>query len=153
MKTIHLGLTALLFGLCVSSLQAQSNEVLQKAHLSFLEQKGIDGWIDSDGDIQFKYHDRTYFIEVDESDTEFFRVVLANIWPIESEIERMQVLEAVDYANTEIKVAKAFLVRDNVWVSVEVFVEEPGDYEAFFDRSLSVIELGVEHFVEKMREE
>jgi hypothetical protein len=153
MKTIRFGLLALFFGLFLTGLQAQSNAALQKAHLSFLEKQDIEGWVDEDGDIQFTYNDRTFFIEVDESDTEFFRLVLANIWPIESEIERLQVLEAVDYANAQIKVAKAFMVRDNVWISVEVFVEDPGDYEAFFDRSLSVIELGVERFVEKMREE
>jgi hypothetical protein len=153
MKTIHLGLMALLFGLCISGLQAQSNEAIQKAHLRFLEKQGIEGWIDSDGDIQFKHNDRTFFIEVDEDDPHFFRIVLANIWPIESEMERLQALEAVDYANAQIKVTKAFIVRDNVWISVEVFLDELGDYEAFFDRSLSVIESGIDRFVEKMREE
>jgi hypothetical protein len=132
-------------------LRAQSTADLQTMYLELLKKKGMAGWIDTDGDVQFKWEDHTYFLEVDEEDPKFFRLVLINIWPIETELERLQVLKAMDIANAKVKVAKLFQVRDNVWISVEGFQRETGDCEAYLDRSLSVINLAVDYFVENMR--
>ena len=77
--------------------QAQwSESKLQTLYLDFLSGEGMEGSIDADGDVQFRYNDRTYFIEVNEEDNEFFRVVLPNIWPIESVSEGLQVVQACD---------------------------------------------------------
>ena len=133
-----------------SSSYAQTKQEIQEKYTSFLQGKDISSKIDSDGDVQFKYKDRTYFIEADEKDPNYFRLVMANIWPIESEEERTQVLRAVDIANSKIKVAKIYMVRDNVWVGVEGFMSEPDDYEAYFDRCLNVIGECVKAFTEAM---
>lgn len=138
------GLSSLSFGQSVNQLQIR--------YLEFLESQEIEGKIDSDGDVQFKYEDRSYFIEVDATDTEFFRLVLPNIWPIEDEKERIQVLRAMDFANNQVKVAKIYMVKDNVWVGVEVFRDDIDDYEAYFERSLQVIDRCIDYFVDKMEE-
>jgi len=132
--------------------QAQdwSESRLQNMYLDYLKDQGMEGWVDSDGDVQFKYNDHSYFIEVNEDDNEFFRVVLFNIWPIESASEREQVEDACDAVNRSLKCTKAYTTNDNVWMAVELFVGKPDYFMPVFMRSLNVIEQGVDRFVEEM---
>ncbi|MFK7926207.1 MAG: hypothetical protein AB8H47_29935 [Bacteroidia bacterium] len=148
----HTLLFTLLFCGLFSQSFAQSVNQLQIRYLEFLESQEIEGKIDTDGDIQFKHEERSYFIEVDATDTEFFRLVLPNVWPIESEEERLQVLRAVDFVNNQVKVAKTYTVKDNVWIGIEVFRDDIDDYEEYFERSLQVIDRSVDYFIQKMEE-
>jgi hypothetical protein len=125
---------------------------LQRLYVGFLTDEGYKPEIDSDGDVRFKYEGKTYFIQVTEADPEFFRLVLANIWSIDSETERAQVMTALDYSNARSKVTKAHSVKDNVWVCVELFVADPADFKGVFKRSLSALQNGVANFVTKIRE-
>lgn len=127
------------------------SERIQTMYLTFLAEKGYQGTVDSDGDVQFDYEDRTYFLEVNEEDPEFFRLVLFNIWPIESEAESVQVALACDAVNREMKCAKAYRTdSDDVWISVELFVDSPDAFRPIFDRCLNAIEDGVDTLVENM---
>ncbi len=126
---------------------------LQKMYSSYLTDQGYRPEVDDDGDIRFMSEGKTYFIAVDEEDTECFRLVLANIWEIESEEERQRVYVAMDHCNATAKVAKAYMVRDNVWVGIESFIAEPKDFELIFKRSMSALGHGVALYVGKMREE
>ncbi len=85
-------------------------------------------------------------------DPEFFRLVMPNIWPIESEMERLQVLKAMDIANARIKVAKIYMVEDNIWVGVENLQRQIGDFEAYFDRSIELIQQCILYFQEEMQQ-
>lgn len=131
--------------------QAQWNESqLQNMYLNFLDDNGLTGSIDGDGDVQFRYNDRTYFLEVNEGDNEFFRVVLPNIWPIESVQEGLQVVQACDEVNRSMKCTKAYVTNDNVWIAVELFLGRPDDFRDVFARCLSSIEQGLETFLDEM---
>ena len=132
--------------------QAQdwSESELQEMYMDFLADEGIEGWIDSDGDVQFEYNGRNYFVEVNEGDQEFFRVVLFNIWPIESNSEAVQVAFACDAVNRELKVVKAYTQSDNVWIACEMFVGKPDAFKKVFSRCLNVIEDGIDTFVGEM---
>ena len=142
--TLILALTAL-------TVNAQYSESeLQDLYMDMLEDEEIEGWIDSDGDVQFEYNERTFFIEVNENDPEFYRIVLFNIWPIESSAEHMQALQAVDAVNRDAKVAKAYTINDNVWIAVELFIDSPLEAKSIFRRCLDSIESAVEAFVEEM---
>lgn len=92
---------------------------LQDMYVSFLLEEGYRPEVDQDGDVVFKREGRTYFIAVNEEDPGFFQLVLPNIWPIESEAERLQVLVAADYSNATSKASKVFIMEDDVWVDVE----------------------------------
>lgn len=135
-----------------TSQQTMSKDDLQYLYTEYLTEEGYKPEIDSDGDVSFKREGRTYFIGVDEDDPEYFRVVLANIWPIESEGERRLVVLAADESNNRSKVSKVYTVKDNVWVSIELFVAQPEDFKGVFRRSMSALDNGVSNFVKKMRE-
>ena len=151
-KLIHCTALTLLSLLAFSTAaQAQwSESKLQTMYLDFLESEGMSGTIDGDGDVQFTYSDRTYFIEVNEDDNEFFRVVLPNIWPIESVQEGLEVVQACDEVNRSMKCTKAYVTNDDVWIAVELFVGSPTDFKPVFGRCLNAIEQGLETFVEEM---
>ncbi|MBN2199503.1 MAG: hypothetical protein JW747_06585 [Candidatus Aminicenantes bacterium] len=125
---------------------------LQKMYMDYLTEEGYKPEIDEDGDVRFKREGRNYFIQVDDKDLEFFRLVFPNFWPIESEEERTQVLAAADVSNAKSKVAKVYTVRDNIWASIEIFVAKPEHFKDVFKRSISALENGVANFVNKMRE-
>ncbi len=127
-----------------------TKEKIQNLYTNFLIGEGLEGTIDSDGDVQFEYNERTYFLEVNEEDQEFFRLVLPNIWPIESIKEGLEVVQACDVVNRSMKCTKAYVTNDNVWVAVELFIERPDDFEGVFQRCLTAIENGIDKFVEEM---
>lgn len=131
-----------------------TKEQLQSLYTEYLTAEGYRPEIDSDGDVSFKREGRTYFIDATaaEKDQKFFRVALPNIFPIENDAMRSKVLAAADYANAKLKVCKVYTVKDNVWLSVELFVDSPDDFKPVFARAMSTFDLTVLTFLEKVRE-
>ncbi len=119
----------------------------------YLKEEGYQPAIDEDGDVRFKKEGKTYFIQVDEKDEAFFRICFPNFWEIENDEERRNVLAACDYANALSKVAKIFTVHDDVWGSVEIFVDDPEGFKPIFSRCMSALQNAVRNFVEKMKKD
>ena len=124
---------------------------LQQMYVDYLTAEGFKPIVDVDGDIEFKMEGLTYFIGVNEKDPQFFRIVLANIWPIENDEEREKVLAAANEASANTKVAKVFTVKKNVWVSIELFVGTPDEFKPIFKRSCSALSSAKRTFVDLMR--
>ena len=136
-----------------ASAEAQwTKERLQQMYVDYLKEKGYEPEIDSDGDVRFTREKFNYFVSVPDKDPTYFQVVLFNVWEIESEAERAKVLAACDNANARAKVAKIYTVKDNVWLSVEAFLNGPEDFKGQFERSLQAIDFAAGCFVERMRE-
>jgi len=131
---------------------AVSKQYLQNMYVQFLTSEGYVPEIDKDGDVRFKVEGLIYFIHVFEDDPEHFRLVLANIWKIESEYEKQQAMAAANFANTRSKAAKVTVVNDDVWVSIEQFVAKPEDFKGIFRRILSALQNGMRTFANKMKE-
>ena len=51
-----------------------------------------------------------------------------------------------------VKCAKVFMVQNNVWSVVEIFLLKPEDYEKLLPRSISAIQSSVEVFRMNMQE-
>lgn len=147
-RLFFLAFAVLLFA--PTALAQWSDAQLQESYLAFLSDEGVEGWVDSDGDVQFEYNERNYFIETNDGDNEFFRVVLFNIWPIESEQERIQVLAAVNEVNREMKVVKGYTLNDNVWIACELFLGSPEGFKPVWQRCMNAIDSAVDTFVAEM---
>lgn len=129
-----------------------TKEISQQAYMKFLEANGYHPELDKDGDVTFKHEGGNYIIQVDENDNVYFRLIYPNFWEIESEEERQEVLIAANVANSDIKCAKVFMLRDNVWAVVEIYLTKPDDYEKLLSRSISSIQSVVGSFRSKMQE-
>lgn len=130
---------------------AQMTEVeIQAMYMEYLDSEGIESFIDSDGDVRFEYNNHNYFLEVNEEDQEFFRVVLFNMWAIESEEERVRAHAACNTVCRDLKVVKAYILNDNTWMACELYLKDPSDFSEVFFRCVRTIEDGVDAFVAEM---
>ncbi len=129
-----------------------TKEDFQNFYVEYLAGEGYRPEIDSDGDVSFKREGLTYYIIVTESDAEFFEMALPNIHHVEDESDRADCYVAADYSNAKSKVSKVYLVADDVWVTVELFIASPDDFKDVFQRSVSALLNGANNFIEKMGE-
>ncbi len=121
-------------------------------YLKFLQKEGLNAHIDSDGDVIFKVGPLTYYIDVDESDEAYFRIVFPNFKEIKDKKEYLKALEAAHYATRVTKVAKVWITPDGkrVSASIEIFIADPDGFQPIFKRSLSALMTAVTHFASKM---
>lgn len=131
---------------------ADTERALQSMYVGFLNGKGFAKVrVDDDGDVEFRDENFGFYISVSEKDPEFFQLVLPGIWELESPEERARALVAVSDTNRQVKAAKLFVVENNVWISVEMFVEKPEAFMAVFDRSKNTLVGAARIFARAMR--
>lgn len=128
-------------------------EKVQKAYLKALSKRGLPAKLDEDGDVQFERDGYVYLITLDERDPNYFQLSLPHIWPIESEAQRLLVLDAANAATARTKVSKVYVLHDQVWANTELFLEGPLRFPDVLDRSLAAIDEAVNHFATQMRPE
>ncbi len=127
-------------------------EDLAALYCDFLRQKGYTPEIDEDGDVVFRDGKNVFVIIIEENDTQFFRLIFPNFWPIESEEERQKARVAAEHVNHKIKVVKCYIQRDNVCAAIEAFFPLPHDFRGVFQRMLSTLRAGIQEFVSNMRQ-
>lgn len=108
----------------------------------YLSSEGYRYNIDGDGDIHFKYEGIDLFFTVDKNDQSFFRLIMPSIYTLEG--NRTKVLEAINTVTRDLKVIKAFLVEDHLWLAVEMFIDSSPELEDFFPRCMGLLKAGRE---------
>jgi hypothetical protein len=131
--------------------QHRTREELQKLYTDALTAEGYRPELDDDGDVRFRHEGSSYFIEVREDDPMFFRVVMPNFWDIESPKERARIVEAANATCSDIKIAKVFIVRNDTWCAVELFLPGQEHFIPILQRCLLAIRAAVNAFSEHMR--
>ena len=121
-------------------------------YCGFLKEQGFAPEIDPDGDVVFMYEGCSYVITPCEGDDEFFRLIHPNILHIDDDLERIQSVEAALTATARTKVAKVFMVGDDIWASAEMFCSPPQVMKEVFRRCLFAIQAAVHSFRMEMAE-
>lgn len=103
----------------------------------YLASEGYRYEVDSDGDIVFKYQGLTLYFPNNESDPYFFRIIMPNIYTVEG--NREKVLEAVNAVSRDMKVIKAYLVEDRLWLSIEMYIDSTPELNDFVPRCLNIL--------------
>ena len=80
-------------------------------------------------DIHFRYQEAGYFFDIDKQDPNFFRLVMPAIYEINN--DRIKVLETLVNLTGKKKGLKAFLVGDDVWLSIEMFIDPNSNIDTF----------------------
>lgn len=104
---------------------------------NFLSTEGYKYDVDSDGDVHFKYQGTNLFFTNNGADNEFFRIIMPGIYEVEG--NRTKVLEAANIVTRDIKVVKAFLVEDYLWLSIEMFIDSTPEVGDFFTRCCEIL--------------
>ncbi len=127
-----------------------TGQQLAQIYADYLDKKGYHPETE-EGFVRFRHAGGVYLVAVDANDEEYFRLIFPNFWEITDDAERQKVLRACDTATAETKVAKVFIVRDNVWGTIEIFCPEIQQFQQIFDRSMSALRAAVNKFVEEMK--
>lgn len=117
---------------------------------TYLQAEGYVPRIDEDGDVVFKAEGVTYILFGAEDDPDYFRLAVPNFWRIGDDDERLRVLVAAAAITAQMKVAKVQVLRDSVWVSVEMFVSPIENFTRVFPRSLRMLQATMREFREAM---
>ena len=114
----------------------------------FLSNEGYKFDVDSDGDIHFKYEGINLYFTVDNNDQKYFRLIMPNIYQLEG--NRTKVLEAINTVARDLKVIKAYLIEDRLWLAVELFIDSTPELEDFFPRCMGLLQAGREKIAEEI---
>lgn len=115
---------------------------------NWLSTEGYKYDIDSDGDVHFKYEGVHLYFTVDSNDQSFFRIIMPSIYQVDG--NRTKVLEAANSVTRDLKVLKAFLVDDRLWLTIEMFLDASPELEDFFPRCLSLLKQGREMIAQQI---
>ena len=104
----------------------------------YLKNQGLMPKIDEDNDIIFKYQMLTFIYFNNDEDEQFFRLALPGIFDVTDE-NRVTVLEAMNEVNKRMKVAKAYIPRDDVWVAAEIMMDSTPVLDDMVPRLLNIL--------------
>ncbi len=114
----------------------------------FLSSEGYKYDIDGDGDIHFKFEGVNLYFTVDQNDQRYFRLIMPGIYKLEN--NREKVLEAINATCRDMKVLKAYLVGEFLWLSVELFIDSTPELEDFFPRCMGLLKAGREKIAQEI---
>ena len=119
---------------------SQSIEEGQKeTYFSYLESQGFRGKVTVDGDIEFMYEGKNYFLEVSDDETYF---VLFDLIDNREEGCSNKVKKTVELVNGTYKTVNIYLIGDDcgvIMVKASSFLENKDDFDNIFRRSLSAV--------------
>lgn len=117
----------------------------------FLKQQGFCPEIDPEnGNIYFKFQMRSYIYINNDEDDAFFQLALPGIYDVTEE-NRELVLEAANQTNLGIKVIKACIVGNDVWVFFENLLDGTPDIGDILPRALNILQGGQQAFYDNMK--
>lgn len=105
--------------------------------------------MDRDGDLVFAKDGLNYVLFVGH-DRGTVRLVLPNSWPIESRGERSRVLRAAAAVNAGPSPAKLYVVGDNTWGGVVLFLCSTRCLARALPLALEGLEMGAREFIRIM---
>lgn len=127
----------------------------QPSHLDFLldhlRGEGYQARLDSDGDIAFRFEGMSYALCFDDDDAQFGKLILPNVWAIDSPEELQRVLAALDEVNRRVKLVKGHAVRGQVWFCIEMLLADQRHWAGFVSRGMRAISHAASMFAAEMR--
>ncbi|MBO3699015.1 hypothetical protein [Roseivirga sp. E12] len=132
--------------------QQLEKKIIQDKYVSFLTDKDYSPEVDEDGDVKFKYKERTFYITIDMEDKNFFRLArLANL-KLDSESEITKAKNLCHEVTKDAKVAKVYWINGVIWTSSEIVLQEFDDFTSIFDRVLTLTDKAYLKFVKLWKE-
>ena len=129
--------------------EPMSKEAREELYTDFLRAEGYLPDLEKDGSVVFEKGDKSYVVVVDD-DAEFFQV-MAPIWKIHDEAERVKARRAAHEVMGSTKVAKLYVYEDDICVAVELFCIPPEAFKRVFGRCMASLEYAREQFVKRMK--
>ena len=118
--------------------------------MNFLRQQGFCPEVDEDnGNILFKYQMANFLFINNDEDEEFFQLLMPGIYDVTDD-NRDVVLEAANKVNHSIKVVKACVVNDSVWLFFENLLDHTPEVDDIIPRALAILQGAHQHFYQEI---
>jgi len=118
--------------------------------IDFLRQQGFCPEVDeSNGNVVFKFQMANFLFVNNDEDEEFFQLLMPYIYEV-TEDNREMVLEACNKLNQGIKVCKACVLGDNVWLFFEILLDHTPDVADIVPRALQILQAARQEFYKNM---
>lgn len=117
--------------------------------LNFLREQGFLPEVDESNNIEFKFQMSNYVYIENDDDPDFFQLLLPNIYDV-TEDNRDIVLETINKVNQSMKVAKACVVNDGVWLFFETILDSTPDVSDIIPRALRILQSTQQEFYEQI---
>lgn len=118
--------------------------------LNFLKQQGFCPEVDPDnGNILFKFQMANFLFVNNDEDEEFFQLIMPNIFDV-TEDNREMALEAANKLNFSIKVVKASIVNDGIWLFFEILLDKTPDVSDILPRALQILQTARQQYYQNI---
>ena len=118
--------------------------------LNFLREQGFLPEVDTENNnIEFKFQMANFVYIENDDDPEFFQLLMSNIFDV-SEDNREIVLETINKVNQTMKVAKACIIGESVWLFFETILDSTPDVSDIIPRALRILQSTQQEFYEQI---
>ena len=116
---------------------AQKDYDQLEIYRKWLRDNNVSFQEDEDGEaLYFCYQGGNFMIKVPKSDRNWLGLVFPNVYDVVEE-KREYVLEILNRINLERKSVKAFLVKNSVWLVIEMYIDSTPVIADFFETLLA----------------
>ena len=119
--------------------EMKTSELMMK----FLKEQGFMPETLDNGNIVFKYQMRTFLYIENDEDASFFQLAMPAIFDV-TEDNRDAALDATNFVNKSLKVAKAVVFDDSVWLFTECLLDSSPELDDIVPRFLDILQ-GAQH--------
>lgn len=124
---------------------------MQSKFTQYLTLKNLTYRNDFKEQISFQFEGLNYIFVYDDSDSNFFRLLLPNVYSIEENRDKYDTM--INDFNSMYKVVKAIVTSQNqIWLSVEQFVYSEDNIELLFERCIMLLKTIIEILRNKINE-
>lgn len=116
--------------------------------MEYLQNEGFMPKRESYG-ISFRYQMKNYIFIDNDDDPSFFQLVMPGIYDV-NDNNRIQVYRAMDAMNSSVKVAKASIFNDDVWLYAELLIDSTPLLDDIVPRALGILQHGYKVFCENI---
>ena len=104
----------------------------------FLSSQGFRYEQSEDGNLFFKYQMRNFIYFANDEDQGFFHMAMPAIFDV-TEDNREGILEVTNRITSSLKVAKAIVADNEVWLSTELLLDSTPVYDDIVPRVLDIL--------------
>ena len=116
---------------------------------NFLRQQGFCPEMDGKDNIIFKFQMGNFLFINNDEDEEFFQLLMPAIYDVTDD-NRDMVLEATNKVNHSIKVVKACVLNDSVWLFFENLLDHTPEVEDIIPRALAILQGARQRFYQEI---
>lgn len=105
-----------------------------------LDQLDVQYRIDDDHDLHILEHSLNYYLIIPDDENDYLKILIPKVWTIHNKRDFARALHACNSVNETIKLAKAFVSEDNVWLTIEFYLTRLEDLGVFIQQYLRVLQ-------------